>query len=249
MQRRIRTMSGSLGIAALALTLALSAGPATAGSATPTAPTGPTAPSPTVPRPVHDRGVIVYEAGDVDLRVSQNAEGDLVIKVPGPVSTASKQQVGYTGPGGLGGSAALAGSRAVVPADADGTYRIRYQDADYGIHTIRAIGEATAVVREGKLVRVSTPNHRRGEAISVFNPGRGTLVVRVPRHRVDVVAWSLNEVGGGPVYLNTDRQARTQITDLPDGHYALSASSGDQAGVLAATTLTFTVRNGWIVSY
>lgn len=248
MNRSIRTLSGSFGVAALAL--ALSAGPATAGPAGPVAPDcpaapGAVAPSPTVPRPVHDRGVVVYEAGDVDLRVSRNTDGDIVVTVPGPVSTASKQEVGYTGPDGVGSaSAALCGSTAVVPVEGDGTYRIRYLDTDG--HFVRAIGEATAVVRDGELKRVSTPNHRRGEAISVSNTARGTLLVKVPRHRVDDVAWSLHH-GDDLVRLNTDRLSTTRLTGLADGHYTLSAGSGDRTGPLAATTLTFTVHQGRLV--
>ncbi|GAA4691942.1 hypothetical protein GCM10025781_06460 [Kocuria gwangalliensis] len=247
MRHSIRTASGTLGIAALALTL--SAGPATAAPAGPGIPDcstvpGSVAPSPTVPRPVHDRGVVVYEAGDVELHISQNAEGDIVVEVPGPVSTASKQELSYIGPEGVGSaSAALCGSTAVVPVEADGTYRIRYRDTDG--NTIRAIGEATAVVRDGQLKRVFTPNYRRGETVSVSNTARGTLVVKVPRHRADDVAWSLHR-DGVTVRLNTDQLATTRLPGLPDGHYALSASSGDQAGPLSATTITFTVRNGWI---
>ena len=243
MPRCTYPVSSSFGIAAL--TLALTTGPAVAApvSAASAVPV-PTTSAATQQESSQASAVSVTEAVDVELVVTQNAAGGLVVELPAALSGASKQSVTYLTPDGQVASAHIDGFQAIVPAG-DGVTEIRYLEADYTAHTILGIGEAVATVQNGELVSVSTPNRPRGQQIEVRHNGRAAVRITVPAGQEDTVNWSLSR-GNEIVRLDTD-QTSTRVADLSDGTYILAASSGDRVGPLQATTITFTVHNGWII--
>ncbi|KUG56688.1 hypothetical protein AVL61_06440 [Kocuria rosea subsp. polaris] len=245
MTRSTRTALGTLSAVALAVTL--TGGPAIA--ATPHPAESTPRPAPTVPAPAQDgqeQGVQVVEAVDLPLEVTQAADGSLVVTHPATLSEASKQEVSHSLPGGGSAMAVTDGSRAVIPLEGDGTYEIRYLDTDYSRLAILGIGEATAVVEDGRLVEVMTPSYPRGQEVALWQAGRAGVRIAVPAATVDEVYWTLAR-DGVPVRLNTDHRPVTVVRELADGNYSLQATTSDQPGPLTATTITFTVEDGWIV--
>lgn len=243
MIRRTRAALGALSSAALVATL--TSGPAAAATPHPVEPGPPPAPA----APVQDqlREVEVVEAVDLPLEVTQAADGSLVVTHPAVLSGASKQEVSYGLPGGGVAAAVTDGRHAVIPYEGDGTYPIRYMDTDYSRLALLGIGQATAVVEGGRLVEVTTPSYPRGQEIALWQAGRAGVRIVVPEEQAQQVSWTLAR-DGAPVRLNTDHRPVTVVRGLEDGHYALQATTNDRSGPLTATTISFTVENGWIAS-
>lgn len=237
-----RTRSALCALSSAALLATLTGGPATASPPYPAEPVLPPA------APVHGpaQGVEVVEAVDLPLEVGQAADGSLVVTHPAALSGASKQEVGYGLPGGGSAAAVTDGRRAVIPLQGDGTYEIRYMDTDHDRLAILGIGEASAVVEDGLLVGVTTPSYPRGQEVAVWQAGRAGVRIVVPQAQAEEVHWTLAR-DGAPVQLNTDHLPVTVVHGLEDGRYALQATTSDQPGVLTASTIGFTVENGWIV--
>lgn len=239
-----RTRPALCALSAAALVATLTTGPAGASAPHPAEPVPP--PAPTGPAGEQVQGVEVVEAVDLPLEVTQAADGSLVVTHPAALSSTSKQEVGYSLPGGGSAAAVTDGRHAVIPLRGDGTYEIRYMDTDYDRLAILGIGEASAVVENGRLVDVSTPSYPRGQEVAVWQAGRAGVRIVVPQAQAEEVYWTLAR-DGAPVRLNTDHLPVTVVHGLEDGRYALQATTSDQAGVLTASTIGFTVEDGWIV--
>lgn len=239
-----RTRSVLCAVSSAALVATFAGGPATAAAPYPAEPVP--QPAPTSPAPRPSQGVEVVEAMDLPLEVAQAADGSLVVTHPAALSDASRQEVGHSLLGGGNAAAVTDGRRAVIPVQGDGTYDIRYMDTDYGRLAVLGLGEATAVVEDGRLVEVSTPSYPRGQEIALWQAGRAGVRIVVPQEQLGEVYWTLAR-DGAPVRLNTDHLPVTVVHGLEDGRYALQATTSDQPGLLTATTIGFTVQDGWIV--
>ncbi|MFF0991179.1 hypothetical protein [Kocuria nitroreducens] len=239
-----RTRSALCALSSAALVATFTGGPATAAAPHPAQPVP--RPAPAAPVQEHGQGVQVVEAVDLPLEVTQAADGSLVVTHPAALSDASRQEVSHGLPGGGSAMAVTDGNRALIPLAGDGTYEIRYMDTDYSRLAILGIGQAAAVVEDGRLIGVSTPSYPRGQEVALWQAGRAGVRIVVPAETVQEVHWALAR-DGIPVRLNTDHLPVTVVHGLSDGHYALQATTSDQPGPLTATTITFTVEDGWIV--
>lgn len=237
-----RSRSVLSALSAAVLVAAPLGAPVLAGAPAPSAP----APAPAAPAaPPAPEGVVVVEAVDLPLGVTQAADGSLVVAHPDGLGPASKQEVGRSLPGGGNATVQTSGTTTTVPVEGDGVHDLRYLDTDTADWTILGIGRALAVVEDGRLVDVEQISAPRGQEVRLWQAGPGAVRVVVPADRADLVHWSLHQ-GAVPVRLNTDHLPVTVVRDLPDGRYSLSAGTADQPGPLTASTISFTLVDGWI---